>query len=62
MNFKRRHNWKEWGIAALVVIMSIGVPIWLLVVALITESVLMWLFLILYVLVGYSIAWRVENG
>lgn len=59
---KKRHNWKEWVVAILVYLCFFGVPIWLLMIALITEKAVVWMILFAWMCISYSIIRRVENA
>jgi hypothetical protein len=62
MVFKEKISFRMALRACGAILIFFGVPVWMFVIALITESVALWLLLICWLLVSYSIAWRVENG
>ena len=61
MNIKKKRSLWELLRAALVVLFCFGVPVWLLVVAMITESAGWCIALIGWVLISWFISGRVEK-
>ena len=49
MNMKKKRSFGEKLWAALIVLLAVGVPVWFFVIALISESALVWVILFLYV-------------
>lgn len=62
MVFKKKLRIQDALLAAGVVLLFVGVPIWLFMIGLITGSVPVWLILFVWVWVSYSIIRRFENG
>ena len=62
MVFKKKPRFRLIVRVSLVVLAFFGVPVWLFVVGLITDSVLVWGVLLFWLFVSYYICWRVENG
>lgn len=60
MNMKKKPRLRDLLRAAFVVLFSIGVPVWLLVAALIVNALWLWIVLIAYVVGVYFIAGRFE--
>lgn len=62
MNFKKKRRIRDLLRAALVVLLFIGVPVWLLMITLITGSVGVFVGMVGYVFVSWFIGRRFENG
>lgn len=60
MSIKKRLRFRDLLAAALVILFSICVPVWLFVAVMIVKKFWLWVVLIGYVLVVYLIARRVE--
>ena len=61
MNFKKKRSFADLLRAALIVLLFIGVPIWLFLIASIINNVWLWLLLLLYVCVAYAFCGRFEQ-
>lgn len=61
MVFKKKRCLRDLLRAALVIFFFIGVPIWLLVIALIVDLLWMWFVFFLYIWVAYVLCWRVDE-
>lgn len=60
MNFKKKRSFRDLLVAALVVLLFIGIPVWLLMIALITGSAAWGFVLIGYVSVSCIVGRRFE--
>lgn len=60
MNFKKKRSFRDLLRAALVVLLFIGVPVWLLMIALITGSADVCICMIAYVSVAWIVGRRFE--
>ena len=61
MNIKKKRSFRELLRAALVVLLFNGVPVWLLMIAMVTENVWVCLGLIGYVLVSWAFVGRFDR-
>ena len=61
MFLKKKRSFFSMLRASAVIILFLGVPVWLIVIGLITGSMLVWLFLGGYVGVSYSISGRFDS-
>ena len=61
MVFKKKRRVRDLLRAALVILLCVGVPIWLLMIAMITQDALVCLFMMDWCFVSYLVSWMVEN-
>lgn len=61
MNFKKKRSFAYLLRAALIVLLFIGVPIWMFLIASIINSAWLWLVFLLYICAAYGLCGRVEE-
>lgn len=61
MNFKKKRSFRDLLRASLVILIFFAVPLWVFVIAAITECLVAWICLLVWVCISYLLSGRIEK-